>query len=397
VYGTWSFRAAPPWFRSGYFSGTAHGPWALAPAIKRMATFRYLNLAEDLPAPVAGSTGSMDIILCRNVLMYLAPEVRTKVVRNFYRALADGGWLIVSPAETSPSLFADFEIVIEEDALLYRKPASSAIEISSALGEPSEEEPLGREPPKPSPSVQFACECLLPAETRATPMPAPPSYEAAWTFYLDGDYERAREMALEVLPSRPSERRTMLLLAQIDADRGRLPEALRWLEYALAEDQTDARAHYLRATILSERGSLEQARAALRAALYLDREFILAHLAMGNLALAQGRTQEVEKHFQNVLELLAGYRQGDIVPESGGLTAGRLRAIVAGRVQTRREGRSGSRPEAVRGRAADERALRDGISTRESLGGILPADTGGARSPAITRSGIHSRPRSGTL
>jgi chemotaxis protein methyltransferase CheR len=46
------------------------------------------------------------------------------------------------------------------------------------------------------------------------------------------------------------------------------------------------------------------------------------------LALNRGKLRESEKHFENVLLLLAQYEPEDIVPESEGLTAGRLREVI---------------------------------------------------------------------
>jgi len=60
----------------------------------------------------------------------------------------------------------------------------------------------------------------------------------------------------------------------------------------------------------------------------VDPQFVLGHFSLGNLALKQGRRQESEKHFENVLALLARYEPDDIVPESEGLSAGLLREMI---------------------------------------------------------------------
>ncbi len=119
VYGEWSFRNTPMWVRSGYFTTTADGRWAIIPAIKKMVTFGYLNLVAD--AYPSNLTNAMDVIFCRNVLMYFAPQATRGVVHRFYRCLADGGWLIVSPTETSSVLFSGLATVRHGEATLYRK------------------------------------------------------------------------------------------------------------------------------------------------------------------------------------------------------------------------------------------------------------------------------------
>ena len=97
-----------------------------------------------------------------------------------------------------------------------------------------------------------------------------------------------------------------------------------------------ARAYYLRATILQEQGSLPEALFAFKQTVYAEPQFVLGHFSLGNLALTHGKLRESEKHFENVLLLLAHYEPADVVAESEGLSAGRLREIIA--VAARRAG-----------------------------------------------------------
>jgi chemotaxis protein methyltransferase CheR len=70
VYGKWSFRNAPPWLIEGYFTCKKDGVFEILPEIRKMVTFAYLNLAQDTyPSPL-NNTNAMDIIFCRNVLMW---------------------------------------------------------------------------------------------------------------------------------------------------------------------------------------------------------------------------------------------------------------------------------------------------------------------------------------
>jgi chemotaxis protein methyltransferase CheR len=120
----------------------------------------------------------------------------------------------------------------------------------------------------------------------------------------------------------------MFLLARIYANQGKLAQALVWCNKAIAADKMTARAHYLRAAILQEQSSIPEAILALKQAVYAEPQFVLGHFALGNLALKHGRLKESEKHFENVLLLLARYEPEDIVPESEGLSAGRLREMI---------------------------------------------------------------------
>ena len=69
----------------------------------------YHNLAERGNPSPPDATGAMDLILCRNVLMYLTPSHQRDVVGRLKACLVEGGWLIVSPSELSDDLFRGFD------------------------------------------------------------------------------------------------------------------------------------------------------------------------------------------------------------------------------------------------------------------------------------------------
>jgi chemotaxis protein methyltransferase CheR len=56
---------------------------------------------------------------------------------------------------------------------------------------------------------------------------------------------------------------------------------------------------------------------------------VLAHFALGNLARSCGRNDTADKHFSNASRLLAACPADDVLPESDGLTVGRLTEIIS--------------------------------------------------------------------
>jgi len=125
----------------------------------------------------------------------------------------------------------------------------------------------------------------------------------------------------------------LALFARACANQGQLTEARQWCEQAIAADRLDARLHFLLATILQEQDALDDAVLALKRALYLDQHFVLAHLTLGTLELRQGKCKAAAKHFETVLALLSAYRPHEVLPESDGMTAARLREIIASMYQ----------------------------------------------------------------
>ena len=119
-----------------------------------------------------------------------------------------------------------------------------------------------------------------------------------------------------------------VLLCRILANQGRLDEALMLLEKVIAGDKLNPGLHYLRAMILQEQGADNEASTSLKNALYLDQNLVIAHVALANLALRLGNQKEYRKYLKNALSILSGYGEDEILPESEGMTAGRLMKII---------------------------------------------------------------------
>ncbi len=342
VYTRWSFRGTDHDILDKYFRQIGKGHYELLPEIKQMVTFSHLNLAADPYPSLWNQTAAMDLIICRNVLMYLTPEVAGRVVGNLYRSLVDGGWLLVSAVESSltgslPFVAVDFPGVIfyrkdlekkqvrvkAESALHWTAPAKAQM-FNHAGKEVGAVPPAPAVPPLPTPSpAPGKAEGHQGQEGARTP------YEESLTLYRQGLYADAEKKLLELLTPDAGNLPAMALLARTYANQGKLGGALEWGEKVVAADKLSPGSHYLLATILQEQGRVEEAAASLKRTLYLDQDFVLAHFTLGHLALAQRRIQESRKHFANVLSLLRAYGQDDLLPESEGMTSGRLRDMVA--------------------------------------------------------------------
>ncbi len=159
VYGEWSFRDTPPGLREYYFTRRPDGQYEVLPQLRTMVTFAQLNLAEDSYPSLLTNTQSMDVIFCRNVLMYFDLERSRAAAQRLYQALTPGGWLVVAAAEVSDRRFPLFTPVAFPGVYLYRRDdglASGALPtlVRSAA------------PTVTSPSPQ-------PARVRPAPDPAP--------------------------------------------------------------------------------------------------------------------------------------------------------------------------------------------------------------------------------
>lgn len=280
VFREWSFRKAPDWLKDRYFSVMDKGQYAISPEIRKMVTFFPLNLVEDAYPSLLNDTNAMDIILCRNVLMYFAPEKAGNVLGKLALALMDGGWLAVSPCEMFSVTVPELVAWGSPEMTLFRR----------RKGDQAGAEPIADSAPIPA---------------------AKPG----------GVHEVA--VRSENLPGNDYELRAMEL-----ANKGSLEEALSWCDQALAVNPLDPACHYLRAVILSEQGNVIEAMRALHRSVTIAPDFALAHFAMGNAVRPQKR-RDAFRHYHNALRLLRQYGPDEIVPHSGGLTAGRLMDMIA--------------------------------------------------------------------
>ncbi len=89
------FSAACPFADWSAGSRAAGDEWTAKPELIRHIQYRQLNLIAD-PAP----SGLFDLVLCRNVMLYLAPEPKKRAFQVIAEALRPSGGLILGAGET---------------------------------------------------------------------------------------------------------------------------------------------------------------------------------------------------------------------------------------------------------------------------------------------------------
>lgn len=299
TWGEWSFRATSGEMRRRYFHAAGKGRFTIDPLVRDMVHFAPLNLSEAIYPSLATDTNAMDLILCRNVLMYFEPGQAKDVAARLHAALRPDGWLSVAPCEVSSTLFANFVPVSFPGVVLYRK---------------AEAQPIPREAMSAVPAATRVSLAHRGAQqSRSVPsrprlQPAMPSTSSAATPAADPSLLERRARRL--------------------ADEGRLEEAMdacrRWGE----ERKLEIGPHYLGALIAMELGDLAAATDALRRCDYLAPDEPMVAHAAANLARLRGRPRDSIAHFHRALELLAAHPGDDIVALSGGLSVARLAAHV---------------------------------------------------------------------
>jgi chemotaxis protein methyltransferase CheR len=118
LYGEFSLRNTPPYYRSKYFRKEGH-LFRLHPEVRAMVTFRKLNL---LRAEALLPASSFHAVLCRNVLIYFDVEAKRQTVRSLVRLLRLGGLLIVGRSESLFNIPEAPALVNLGGVLVHRKP-----------------------------------------------------------------------------------------------------------------------------------------------------------------------------------------------------------------------------------------------------------------------------------
>lgn len=326
VYTEWSFRDTPRWVKDGYFRMTGGGLFEIIPDIKKAVTFSTLNLSEDAYPSILNNTNAVDIIFCRNVLMYFTEQTAGQVVGRLKQCLVNGGWLIVGQGEASSVAHAHFSAVNFNNAILYRKETGKHVKKEAVYLPKAVPEPVVFKPEPEAESPEPAAP--LPAGAGEEKLKA--IYNMALSLYEQGRYDEASGILMDMLADGRKIGETgvfsdaVSLLIKTYANQGVLADALSWCRKAIAHDKTNPYFYFLLASILQEQNQIEQAVASLKKVIYLAPDFVPAHYGLGNFMLKQGKLEKSRRYFKNALELLSAYPFDQALPECGGITAGRL-------------------------------------------------------------------------
>jgi chemotaxis protein methyltransferase CheR len=334
LYREWSFRGTPSWLKENYFSKKKGDFYEISSRIKKKVQFQYLNLVEDTYPSIYNDTNAMDIIFCRNVLMYFSQDQVQKVIDRFHKSLLDKSWLIVGSSEASHVFYRKYATANFPGAILYRKDDqlkkasqkcdnfiitdhSIPVHVSETTGQSfdfdkqkaditaSEEQPI-----------------------KSSPKSAVALYDEALLLYQKGEYEESINKMTHSLTVHENDDQMMTLLSKALANQGKLNNALVWCDKAINLNKLNPEYHQLRAVILQEQGHLEEAIKSLKNAIYLNPDFAVAYFLLGNLSRQQGKIKESNKYLTNVLTILRDRGNDEILPESEGLTTGRLRELI---------------------------------------------------------------------
>lgn len=108
-------RGLSPERKRQFFESCGENKMRVTDRVKKLVTFRPFNLLDNYSL-----LGKFDIIFCRNVLIYFAPEVKSKILNQFASSLNPGGYLMLGASESLTGLTDRFEMIRCNPGIVYK-------------------------------------------------------------------------------------------------------------------------------------------------------------------------------------------------------------------------------------------------------------------------------------
>lgn len=292
-YGLWSLRGTSPGELEGWLD-TGEGAAQVAASLLSVPRFVHHNLLDSLDDVVA--PGSVDLILCRNMLMYLHEDALQVVWDRLARALSPQGALLTAVTDPEPANPPLARTWVETFPLYARR---------------------GRE--------------RGPAARRGPPVPAPPAKVEPRRHRTD-PVGRARTSAPRArgVPREPAGSKALLDRARAHAHGGQTHLARVLLEDLLSRHPFDVDALVLDSLLAADAGKPQAAIKAARAAVYLAPDEPYPHYVMAAALLTAGRRPQADRVLRATVRLLDRCAQDAELGYSDGMRAAQLREVICG-------------------------------------------------------------------
>ena len=118
VYAEKSFRTTDPARREKYFTPHGDATFQVAEDLRSTVDFSCFNLVDTRPAD---PHADLDVIFCRNVMLYFGTDARRRAIAAFHRQLRAGGYLVLGASESLFTLDAPFRLAHLRHDLVYQK------------------------------------------------------------------------------------------------------------------------------------------------------------------------------------------------------------------------------------------------------------------------------------
>jgi chemotaxis protein methyltransferase CheR len=308
--------------RLARFFSPVPGGYEVNPLLRTMVRFDSHNLAA--PAWPQLAPGSLDVIFCRNVIIYFDQPTIVGVMQRFFEALRPGGWLLLGYSESLFKVSTRFAMTDVGGTFAYRRLLPGEL--------PRTHTPLPFRAPSPRPSapsglrrMPSAITSLPPSPVTLTPpprpvlpsplprpsIPPPPPAEAPRTpverlndvvaCIEEGDFPRALRTAKRLADDVPDDLAARLTLGNVHALMGNIDEAREAYGEALSREPLCVEARVYLAMAAMQVGLLDEARLELTRALFLEPTLVLGHYLLGQVSERRGDPVAARRAYRNAM------------------------------------------------------------------------------------------------
>ncbi len=109
-------RGLSPERKRQFFENGDNGMSKVKDSVKKSVSFRQLNLLGSYSL-----MGRFDIVFCRNVLIYFAPEIKMQILSQIHGVLNKGGYLFLGASESLSNLNQNFDMIRCNPGIVYQK------------------------------------------------------------------------------------------------------------------------------------------------------------------------------------------------------------------------------------------------------------------------------------
>jgi chemotaxis protein methyltransferase CheR len=120
IYGKSSFRSTNDRYLQRFFTKTPEG-YRICDEVRELVTISQMNLFDSNRLALLGK---MDVVLCRNVIIYFDLGSKKRVIDSFYNTLRSGGYLLLGHSESLMNLSTAFALKHLKSDMVYQKPAA---------------------------------------------------------------------------------------------------------------------------------------------------------------------------------------------------------------------------------------------------------------------------------
>jgi chemotaxis protein methyltransferase CheR len=292
----WAMRATPESVKRRWFSQDGNG-WLIAPECRDWVSFQHHNLVAHPYPSLLHNLMALDLIVCRNVMIYFDAALMRVIADRFHDCLVDKGWLMVGHAEANVEIFSGYQTVNAPGTTLYQKDKQH---VGNTQGK------LWRLPQVPVPAskdISIGIPWSPPALPAIPCQPNPPE-------------QRPKQFVDDIAAVRQL------------ADEGKWKEAIARCDALLVQENLNPSLHFCRALLLNQMGRTAESERSLRRTIYLDRNFALGHFHLALVLQKNGDARAAAQSFKNARRVLAGIDKNIRLPDGDGITVAELQTLT---------------------------------------------------------------------